>query len=82
MMNSIHGAESSYDIIESLIQQQTKERKEDKKFIQLEISSEITQTLVEKGFISAGDIDGSIEVTPKGTKLMQILESLNELLQT
>jgi predicted transcriptional regulator len=82
MMNSIHGAENGYDIIESLIQQHTQDRKEDKTFIQLEISSEISQTLVEKGFISTGVKDGDIEITPKGTKLMRIIESLNELLQT
>ena len=82
MTNSVQGAERGYEIIESIIQKQSRDEKGDKTILQLELSSEISHTLIEKGFISSRESGRGIEITPKGKKLISIIENLHELLQT
>jgi len=80
MINGIPGAERGYQIIETMMEQQTS-KMEDKKILQLELPSEITDTLLEKGFFTSDESTSRMEITPKGIKLLSIVENLHEILQ-
>ena len=80
MTNSVQGAERGYQIIETMMEQQTS-KMEDKKILQLELPSEITDTLLEKGFFTSDESTRRMEITPKGIKLLSIVENLHAILQ-
>lgn len=81
MTNSIQGAERGYQIIETMIEQKTGLKNGDKTILLLELPLEISETLLQKGFLTSDESTNRIEITPKGIKLISIIESLHDIIQ-
>ena len=81
MTNSVQGAERGYQIIETLIQEKTRKKDGNKTFFHMELPSEISNTLLEKGFFTSEGSSRRMVITPKGVKLISIIESLHDIIQ-